>query len=454
MFETIPAIPAFPPQPGRYVGQQWLKTHLPQTTMNWLLPGTQAWYLDNKCDLSLLKHTLHNGANFSAWQWPDKPIIFLTDLHADAEALSASLVASGFFARTGPDYDDLALLYSPRLFEIILGGDIIDKGPSNLQILQFIQKIINDGVQVTLLSGNHDLRLDLAIHALQTTDVAGSKVFITRLGDKVLPLLQELLKKHPLTLEEIRALPPEHACKKRLLADDKDLENFKNQLAALMPDSSIKQEIERYKERAKRFTQGIKKLGLTYQQVYSAFIRYQQMFHDPQGEFYWFFSQQKLLTKRGSLLFLHAGLSDQNTEQLLHYSEEQLNQIYQHSRQTNPFEAYYGVLSNMLRTKHRRHEAKLTLHGQRCLDRAGIKAVLHGHRSSLIGQRICFRANILHFECDAMINRSSRASIKVSDFAAAATVITPSGNIYGISNDFPAIKVFKPALLFELCEHL
>jgi len=70
---------------------------------------------------------------------------FFADLHADRRALLNSL-----------EYcDDDSALY-------LIGGDCLDKGPSNLALLREIKKL-SEKVQVRFIAGNHDLRMLMAL---------------------------------------------------------------------------------------------------------------------------------------------------------------------------------------------------------------------------------------------------------------------------------------------------
>ena len=43
---------------------------------------------------------LKRCADISPWQWPEQPVYFIADPHADAEAFTASLIASGGIGNT------------------------------------------------------------------------------------------------------------------------------------------------------------------------------------------------------------------------------------------------------------------------------------------------------------------------------------------------------------------
>lgn len=72
-------------------------------------------------------------------------LLVIPDVHGDMQALQYSLDSGmEFFAKQSK---------SP---EIIFLGDLIDRGPDSAQVLKHIMDLIKDGVNVTILIGNHE----------------------------------------------------------------------------------------------------------------------------------------------------------------------------------------------------------------------------------------------------------------------------------------------------------
>ncbi|MEI2421776.1 hypothetical protein V6O07_15980, partial [Arthrospira platensis SPKY2] len=61
--------------------------------------------------------------------------------------------------------------------------------------------------------------------------------------------------------------------------------------------------------------------------------------------------------------------------------EEKLNQEYSQARQGDAFHLYFSALGNMLRTKYRSQDPQLSSKSRAALDKAGIHALVHGHRN-------------------------------------------------------------------------
>jgi hypothetical protein len=84
--------------------------------------------------------------------------VFISDMHADADAFMASLVASGGVKKTGPRDKDFKLTRAGRKGRFLIGGDCFDKVPSTLRLLRVIRRLIDRGGDLQLLAGNHDIR--------------------------------------------------------------------------------------------------------------------------------------------------------------------------------------------------------------------------------------------------------------------------------------------------------
>ncbi|WP_417578680.1 metallophosphoesterase [Nitrincola sp.] len=441
-----------PPLPS-YQGRNWLAAKLPDTACNWLDNAPGNWQLVGPAQPALTDQLLRL-ADPVAWQWPEQLVVFITDLHADAEALSASLVASGLFARHGPAPGDLTPVCHMPAFEIIIGGDCLDKGPANLPLLRLIRQLIDWQIPLTLLSGNHDLRLQLAIQSLKQPDCSRNGHFLLRLGSKIMPFCVELLSEYPLSTEELQKLPTEAECRQILLPSEDWPDRFRQAATSHLSPAQINLELERLEARKQRFFQAATTASLTLQQIYAALQRWQQQFMEPDGEFYWFTERQQLLCRRGSFVFVHAGCDDSMAQRLAREDWQTLNSDFQVARQGEAFSLYFGPLGNMLRTKYRRQDPPLTASSRQALHQAGIHALVHGHRNLHQGQRITFRANMIHFECDVTLNQVSRQQETLQGSGAAVTLFYPQGWVVGISSDAPAAKCFSPQGLHKLATQL
>ncbi len=437
-----------------YTGQEWLQAHLPTQLTPWLNDAKRNWHQAPSSDQATLTPALQHLSNPNLWLWPERLVLFFTDLHADAEAFSASLVASGVFARHGPNPPDLSLKLPVDQFEIILGGDCLDKGPSNLQLLRLIRHLLDKQVQLTLLSGNHDLRLQLAIQSLDNPNCPRNGHFLLRLGSKVMPLCVELLSQYPLSAAELSSLPDELSCQARLMPADDWPNQFRKGASGTLNPAQIELELERLASRKQRFFAAASQADLSFQQIYAAMQRWQQLFLQPTGEFHWFIQHQQLLCRRGSFLFVHAGCDDTIARQLVEQDCDSLNQAFQEARQGEAFALYFGPLGNMLRTKYRQQDPPLSTTASQGLVTSGIHALVHGHRNLHYGQRITFRANMIHFECDSTLNSTSRGLEGLSGAGAAVTLIHPQGYVMGISSDYPSIKCFRPDSLQTITPQL
>jgi hypothetical protein len=128
---------------------------------------------------------------------------------------------------------------------------------------------------------------------------------------------------------------------------------------------------------------------------------------------------------------------------------EGLNQWYHRLFEADLFELYHGAIGNAFRTKYRDIDYPLTPAGVSELHGAGIYAIVHGHRNILHGQRLTLRQGVLNFECDASVDRNTRALEGLAGPGGAVVTFLPTGRIRAISTDYPFIKDFDPARVFQ-----
>jgi len=100
---------------------------------------------------------------------------FFADLHADKEAFLKSLTFC----------DDESALY-------LIGGDCLDKGPSNLALLEEIKKL-STRVEVKILAGNHDVRMLMVLLGWENQESPQLQQIFTpsRYKKRITPFLDE-----------------------------------------------------------------------------------------------------------------------------------------------------------------------------------------------------------------------------------------------------------------------
>lgn len=428
----------------KYHGKRWIREGLPTTGEMWHLGKHQSIGKD-RANHHALKEVVEKAVSHSPWEWPKRPIYFLADPHADAEAFTASLVASGGVHKTGPKDEDFKLTAAGRKGIFIIGGDCLDKGPSNLKLLRAIRKFKDTGAKVKLLAGNHDVRLLMGIRTIGLErDITTEHLFV-RMGPKVVPLLKEVhqqyLSKDKNALHDI---PDKRTCRRKLFPSAHWFDTFPKEAAWLMPEHAVERELVRMRKKVDVFEASCTEAGLSMRDVYATALKCQELFLDPKGEFGWFFHDMQLLHREGSFLFIHAGLDDRVTHLIEEKSTDYLNRLYRKQIKNNLFEFYYGPLANTMRTKYRPHDMPLTNSGVKRAYHQGLHAVVHGHRNRTNGQRIMLRQGMIHFESDITMDRNSRAKEGLDHYGAGVTIIHPEGQVIGISTDYPHAKIFTP----------
>lgn len=432
----------------RYQDKAWLPEGLPVKTQSWLKARHHSLSKD-RSNHHAIREVLQRAVSHQPWRWPRRPIYFLADPHADAEAFSASLAASGGALISGSDKQHIKLTKEGQNAIFIIGGDCLDKGPSNLKLLRRVHSLMKTGAKVKLLAGNHDVRLLMGIRALELKREPTTEHLFLRMGPKVVPLLKEI---HTTYLEgkKIPAdVPSNRDCRRKLFPSKKWFEQFPQEASWLMPDQTIERELTRMHKKLNSFEAACDEAGLSMRQIYWTALKCRELFVEPGGEFHWFFHKMQLVYRDGSFLFIHAGFDDR----IIHTVEREgfayLNRLYRKQVQQDLFEFYYGPLANSMRTKYRDVDMPLSYHGVELAYQLGVHAVVHGHRNRTDGQRIMLRQGMIHIESDITMDRNSRSKESLSGYGVGVTIIRPEGQVIGISNDYPCAKVFEPDKIFS-----
>ncbi|MCU7906879.1 MAG: hypothetical protein KZQ76_13760 [Candidatus Thiodiazotropha sp. (ex Epidulcina cf. delphinae)] len=107
-----------------YQGLEWIEVELPIASELWLL-GKQYSVAKERGQRNSAERLLGEVVRQDKWHWPKRALFFLSDLHADADAFIASLVASGGVKKTGKNDRDLKLTSGGRRADFVIGGDCL-----------------------------------------------------------------------------------------------------------------------------------------------------------------------------------------------------------------------------------------------------------------------------------------------------------------------------------------
>jgi hypothetical protein len=416
---------------------------LPTEGRHWF-PGKRGAVARNDPHPDSLAMAVAEAASHHHWHWPERPIFFIADPHADAEAFVASLLASGGVRRGGPQLNDFTLTPAGRKGLFIIGGDCLDKGPSNLELLRSIRHLMDTGARVKLLAGNHDVRLLMGIRAMELKRDPRTEHLFVRMGDKVVPLLREV-HEHYLKGKKLgKHIPSEDECRERLFPSPDWFEEFPHKAHELLNEFGIRRELTRMRKKVGSFEGACRKAGLSLRDVYATALQCRELFLKRKGEFAWFFREMQLAYHDGSFLFIHAGLDDTAARLIAKKGLHHLNKLYRHQIKKDLFAFYYGPLANTMRTKYRAVDRPLSEKGVRHIYKRGLHAVVHGHRNRLHGQQIMLRHGLIHIESDITLDRNSRRKEGLKGYGAGVTIVRPEGQVLGISTDHPYAKVFEP----------
>ncbi|MGJ8619719.1 MAG: metallophosphoesterase [Methylophilaceae bacterium] len=420
-----------------------IRQRLPTQFEDWNVIETHSGHKNN-LDIKHFTKTLRAINGGKAWKWPKRRLYIITDPHADAEAFVDSLVLSGGIKKTGKNQTDFKLTNEGKNGTFIIGGDCLDKGPSNLELLKSIRRLIDTGANVKLLAGNHDMRLFMGIHALGLKRKATTAHLFVRMGEKAVPLLLEVHAAYLQGKKLSNKIPNEAECKKRLFPDADWFEQFPNVAHGFMSEVAIKRELQRMRKKIDVFETDCKKAGLNMRDVYATARKCRHLFLHPKGQFAWFYREMQLAYRKGSFLFIHAGLDDGVIDTISKKSVRYINRQFRQHLEKDLFHFYYGSLANTMRTKYRPADLPLTDDGVKRIHREGLYAVVHGHLNRTQGQRIVLKQGLIHIECDITLDRCSRKKEGLIGHGVGVTIIEPQKQVIGISNDYPFVKVFEP----------
>ena len=428
-----------------YKGAEWIQPRLPDRTQHWVEGKGKSLRQRNS---GYKKARTRLGAMVAEhkWRWPKRPVYFITDIHADADALLASLVASGGVRKTGPSDNNFRVTKAARHGRFVIGGDCFDKGPSNLRLLRILDRLHKRGANLRLLAGNHDIRVMLGMRSVGEYRNSSNEHFFLRMGPKAVPLMQEISNQY-LDKAALKHLPSNKRIRKLLYPSEAWATRFPELASEFLPRSVIEREIQKLTWKIDRFEQQCEASGLSMKQVYAATLKWQQMFLKSSGEFFWFYNRMRLFYRQGSFLFIHAGLDDQVACMIRQKGVKHVNRRFRKLLKGNDLSFYYGPIANSIRTKYRAADHQLTHKGARFAHESGVHVIIHGHRNVYHGQRIVLRKNLVNFQCDTTMDSGSRMREGLKGAGAGVTIIRPEKLIVGVSSDHEYIKVFEPSAL-------
>jgi len=418
-------------------------SRLPVHAETWNLTEAHSGHKANK-STAYFAETLQKAQQHRAWSWPKRPIFFIADPHADADAFTVSLVATGGVKLTDKQSKSFELTRTGRKSVFIIGGDCLDKGPSNLDLLDVIKQLLDTGARVKILAGNHDMRLYMGIHAMGLERHPATEHMFVRMGDKVIPLLTEIHRRYLDGKPLDASIPSKEQCREILFPRESWFENFPEHAVSLMTPAGIKRELHKMRRKYEHFEQACSKAGFDMREVYAIAQQCRKIFLEPNGDYAWFFGKMQLAYRRGSFLFLHAGLDDAITEAIENQGVRRLNKQFRREMEQDLFTFYYGSLANTMRTKYRDSDLPLSHAGVKRINRQGIHALVQGHINRKFGQRLVLKQGLLHIESDITLDRHSRSKEGLRDYGVGVTMILPEGKVIGLSADYGYAKVFHP----------
>lgn len=375
------------------------------------------------------------------WVFPTNPVHFISDLHADTDAFFKSLIGAGFIKKTGIQDADFEILEKSKAGKLIIGGDCLDKGPSNLRLLDAIKLIKDAGVEVEIIAGNHDIRTYAGLAVGQDRQVVAEHMFV-RMGNKTIPLFREIYKKYLHNKIDPTKLLSKEEVIKRVFPSEKWFETYAHKMQGLIPPKKIELEAKRILEKMDDINNYLERTGFTHGMLYATAEKASELFMKPGGEYEWFFKDMKLAVQEGSFLIVHAGLDDFSTDWIGQSGVDGLNEKFRILMRNDSFELYHGHLGNVFRTKYRDTDFPFSPNSVKKLHAMGFNAIIHGHRNITQGHRLTLKRGLLNFECDTSLDRKTRKIEGLKGYGASWLTIYPKGIVEAYSTDYPILKIF------------
>ncbi|MGE0710775.1 MAG: metallophosphoesterase [Planctomycetota bacterium] len=342
------------------------------------------------------------------WSWPREPLLYLTDLHADPDALRRSLERAGHAGE-----------------RVVLGGDLIDKGPDDLGLLDEVAAL-RARAPVELLLGNHDLRFLLALHALEREDPTTAHLPV-RLGRKGLGLLRALYRAAGSPSPASRP----KVARRRLLPGRGWPEEFARRAPGLgLSGAALQRELGRARRKEEALRAELDHgEDFGWGELEAALELARAWFLDPAGRYAWLATESRFAWEAGAFLFVHAGLCDEGAALAGEGGAAALEARYQELRLEDPGRLYFGPLGNALRTKYRPAiDAALGAKGAAALRARGVHALVTGHRPGP-APRLALYGGVLHVDGDACLDRVSRAQRQLPLEGAGGVWLRPDGSL-------------------------
>ena len=227
-----------------YKGEEWTGTKLPTVSENWLV-GKKRSVNKDRYHRKEYSRELEEIIGKEAWKWPKHPVFFISDVHGDADAFIASLVASGVIKKTGSRDKDIKVTDTCRKSKILIGGDCFDKGPSTLRLLRVVKVLLRKHADVMILAGNHDVRMMLGINSIDLEPDPRTDHFFIRMGRKMVPFLKEISEQYLQGENALRDVPSARECRRILYPPKSWFRDFPLHAVWHMPDATIEKEVEK-----------------------------------------------------------------------------------------------------------------------------------------------------------------------------------------------------------------
>ncbi|OGJ55494.1 hypothetical protein A3D88_04535 [Candidatus Peribacteria bacterium RIFCSPHIGHO2_02_FULL_52_16] len=283
----------------------------------------------------------------------EKEVVCIPDIHGDVYAFEKSLQEAGY-----ADADGI-LTAEGKKNHILLIGDLIDRGTTNLAVLAKIQNLEEQGATITVLAGNHDL---LMLDTLQTgnPDALGTWFGVFK-DNGGMSVIREILRHREQLKTDLqrKGIPVDAQCTWMPPVGQQTIDFMSEKYHFAREDL--------------REALGIAKALFTGNGPHASVFR-----------------NMKIMERVDDVLYVHAGVDETWANIFAHEGAEGANRTFSAMMQTKQLgklmegKELGGIV--WMRPTGRLNTVFLTLETARILRSRGIRAVVHGHTHLKDGQ--------------------------------------------------------------------
>src|SRR5690606_1613756 len=130
--------------------------------------------------------------------------------------------------------------------------------------------------------------------------------------------------------------------KQRYFPQESWYDEFPRAIRGMIPEPKIAKELVRIRQKSEEIEAVAAQLGMRLGMLHAVLKKCDELFLSPGGEFHWFFEEMSLAYRRGSFLFVHAGVDEVTSACLAEAGVNGLNRWFDELKANDLFALYHG----------------------------------------------------------------------------------------------------------------